>query len=116
MPWRRGVERSIFEVRTNPTEAFTGMNRDLDTMFALAGEATPVVLRLGIDERVLQRRLVALVWRNTPLYAAFVLLAVIVQIYLARRLRSADRHHSSRGAHDRRRESGGPRAAGPQST
>ncbi|MCU1293731.1 MAG: hypothetical protein JWP08_2581 [Bryobacterales bacterium] len=78
----RGVR--YFEVNT-PLQP-GGMNRDLDTMFALATPAhISLTLRVGIARATLEDQLAALLWRNTPLYLALVLLALIIEISIVRR-------------------------------
>jgi signal transduction histidine kinase len=78
----RGVR--YFEVNT-PLQ-LAGMNRDLDTMFALATPAlVSSTLRIGIARATLEDQLTALLWRSVPLYLALVLLALVVEIVIVRR-------------------------------
>lgn len=74
----------------------TGMSRDLETMFGLAGQARPESerrdeaslgwLRVGVDRRDFDNRLSGFVQSNVRLAAVLVGLAVIVTFFVARRM------------------------------
>ncbi|HYM10226.1 MAG TPA: HAMP domain-containing sensor histidine kinase [Bryobacterales bacterium] len=84
---RDGGGRTYYEIQTPVTAAGTGMNTELDTMFGLAAGRQPQgMLRIGVEERELSRRLRQLMRQNVALYAALVLLALAINILLAKRM------------------------------
>jgi signal transduction histidine kinase len=71
-----------FQIPVKPT----GMSRDLDTMFGLAGGEAEPTLRLGIARADLDDQVSSLLWRNAPLYIGLTLLALVVQTIFAKRV------------------------------
>ena len=71
-----------FQIAVKPT----GMSRDLDTMFGLAGGDAAPMLRLGIARSDLDDQVASLLWRNAPLYVGLALLALVAQTIFARRV------------------------------
>jgi len=85
--WIDGRGRNYFELATPIAASGTGMSADLGTVFGLAArDQAWGTVRVGVDRQEFERRLSLLVRRNVALYAALVLLALGVSIWLARRL------------------------------
>lgn len=79
--------RTYYEMETPVTAAGTGMNTELDSMFGLTAGGKPQgTLRIGVEEQELSRRLGQLMRQNVTLYAVLVLLALAINILLARRM------------------------------
>jgi signal transduction histidine kinase len=86
-PMKDAKGRGYFELVTPILASGTGMSGDLGTMFSLAARR-PVLgmIRVGIEQQEIGRSLTGLVRQNIWSYAAFVLLALTVNVTLARRM------------------------------
>jgi signal transduction histidine kinase len=83
---RDAAGERYFEVETAISSG-TGMNPELESLFSIVAPAAPTgVLRVGIDEREIGRSLTGLVPQNVIQFAALLLLALAVNIILARRM------------------------------
>jgi len=79
--------RRFFELTTPVKPSGTGMSRDLDAMFELAGgNAVAGHIRAGIAQRDVNRELAQLAPQNILLYTLLVLVALMINITLASRV------------------------------
>jgi len=82
-----GAGRRYFELEAPIAVSGTGMSGDLEAMFRLAArEPTLGAVRVAMAQGELEGQLQSFVRRNAPLYAALVLLAVVINVALARRM------------------------------